>query len=204
MDIPSPAELIRGCEEYDKHVKRDFSYNVSLFYIRQYWRDPLKIGEALSVLLYQWNSAFYRYGSFDIEKLEKCIECNLSKLDEYRSKDIMGLSPKDEDSIINLFDEFNEALQISNGKMKNRKSPVSVAKALHLLAPHFFPIWDAKIAKAYNCSYDKEPALKYVKFCKMIREEVKTLTPYINCDGKSILKMIDEYNFSKYSHEWIT
>jgi hypothetical protein len=31
MDIPSREQLIRGCEEFEKHEKRDAMYKVALF-----------------------------------------------------------------------------------------------------------------------------------------------------------------------------
>jgi hypothetical protein len=44
-----------------------------------------------------------------------------------------------------LFNDFLEALKTPpRNDKKERKSPVAVAKALHLLAPHFFPLWDNK------------------------------------------------------------
>jgi hypothetical protein len=38
-----------------------------------------------------------------------------------------------------FFDQFLEALKICEGTKKDTKSPVAVAKAMHLLAPAFFP-----------------------------------------------------------------
>jgi len=53
-----------------------------------------------------------------------------------------------------------KALQIADGKSAGRKSPVAVAKALHLLAHDFFALWDDKIAKAYNCHYRYIPFMQ--------------------------------------------
>ena len=93
-----------------------------------------------------------------------------------------------------------------------RRSPVSVAKALHLLAPSFFPPWDDKIAKNkdYECDYSSDPAEKYVKFCRItqkIADNVKNcdeVKSYIGqSDNKTLVKLIDEYNYSKYTQKWI-
>ncbi len=99
-----------------------------------------------------------------------------------------------------------DALQIADGSMCGRKSPVAVAKALHLLAPNFFPLWDDRIAKAYGCYYNNDPAEKYVQFMKLMKEFVENIKDYIDFSdylNKTLLKLIDEYNYSKYTKGWI-
>jgi len=115
----------------------------------------------------------------------------------------LSLSASDENDIINIFNIFLDVLQIDSGKMKGRKSHVAVAKTLHLLAPNFFPIWGEMIAKKYECYYNKNPAEKYILFCKKMKEMVKDVKDYISNNEKSILKLIDEYNYSKYTKRWI-
>jgi len=90
--------------------------------------------------------------------------------------------------------------------MKGRKSPVAVAKALHPLAPNFFPLWDDQIAKAYGCYYNNNPAEKYIRFMKLIKEFAEKVGDYINpsnYQNKTFLKLIDEFNYSKYTKRWI-
>jgi hypothetical protein len=109
--------------------------------------------DGLGVLLLTWNQAFYRYGTFDFNKLEECITENFQRVGNFRTRDISSLSNSDEEEIKYLFNRLLEALKIDSGKIQGRKSPVGVAKALHLLAPKFFPIWEYKIARAYGCYY---------------------------------------------------
>jgi len=265
-------------------------YKVATFLVNYFWDKPSKstdrlgIADGLGVLLLTWNNAFYRYGPFDFEKLEKCIIDNLPKIEEFRSRPISTLSSSDNDSIKQLFIEFLSALQIdiirfsdkntkkyaqkqltdlllklgvkyrTNGNLRSlydsikddqkikdalefidekrsnskksyvvikiskltdrqqkivesskliMRSPVAVAKALHLLAPEFFPPWDNKIArKGYQCNYAKNPAEKYLTFC----QKMKTMESKIkNCADKpsKLIKLIDEYNYSKYTQGWI-
>jgi hypothetical protein len=86
-----------------------------------------------------------------------------------------------------------------------RRSPVGVAKALHLLAPSFFPLWDAAIAKAYGFSYGSKPAQRYVAFMRASKLTVaslwRTIEPLL--DDKTPLKVLDEYNFAKVTKRWI-
>jgi hypothetical protein len=203
MHIPNYEEFLKGCEEFEKHEKRDAMYKVATFLVSHFWGKPTDMADGLGVLLLTWNQAFYRYGIFDFDKLEKCITHNLQRIESFRNRDILSLAISDEDDIKDLFVKFLEALQIDAGKMQGRKSPVAVAKTLHLLAPNFFPLWDDKIARVYGCYYGKKPAEKYVLFCKITKTLADKVGNYIARSDKTLTKLIDEYNYSKYTQGWI-
>jgi len=201
--FPTKDEFIKGIKEFEKNEKRDVAYKVSIFFISQFWGCPRNMAYGIGTLLLVWNNSFYRYRIFDFDKLEECIKENLEKLSKFKKRNITTLSESDELEVENIFNEFLEALKISD----NKKSPVAVAKALHLLAPNFFPLWDSKIAKAYGCNYHKnDPAKEYIKFMKLMKELTKHVTHFINLSyypNKTILKLIDEYNYAKYTKKWI-
>lgn len=182
--------------------KRDPIYEVATFIVKQTLDErlkELKVADGLAVLLLIWNSAVYRHGSFDFDKLDRCIEKNYDLIISFRNRTIFSLEGSDEQRIIQLFDDFNKALE-SIQKPKSKKTPVGVAKALHLLAPRFFPLWDETVANKYGCNYSKDPAKKYFQFCKISLECAKRLKNW--CGGleqNNILKQIDEYNYSKYT-----
>ncbi len=208
MNPPSCEEFCKGYKEFKEHETRDAMYKVATFLISSFWGKPSDMTDGLGVLLLTWNQAFYRYGIFNFNKLEKCITDNLQKIENFSNRDILSLSNSDEENIKDLFNKFLEALQIDSDK-KVKKSSVSVAKALHLLASEFFPLWDQKIAKAYECYYNKNPAERYFSFCKItkdIADKVKDcdeVKDYIIQSGKTLVKLIDEYNYSKYTQGWI-
>lgn len=234
-------------------------------------------------MLLTWNQAFYRYGIFDFDKLERCIAKIFLKIENFRNRDISSLSDDDSSDIENLFNQFLEALQTDSMKFSDKnkkkhtkrhleellskwkinydsssiraiyasikdnpkikdaiefikgdetgpkkeyiqitisklgnaetstlistklimKSPVAVAKALHLLAPNFFPLWDDKIARAYRCYYNEEPGKKYVSFCKITKTIADKAKDYIVLSDKTLIKLIDEYNYSKHTQGWI-
>lgn len=204
MNIPTCEQFVKGCEEFEKRERRDSMYKVATFLVSYFWGQPSDMADGLGVLLLTWNQAFYRYGSFSFDKLEACIERNFKKIEVFRNRNIISLSGEDENDIKQLFLDFLEALQIDLGKLRSRKSPVAVSKALHLLGPSFFPLWDDKIANAYGCHYSKSPADKYILFCLMVRDMVEKLK---NCIDKrfkkTLVKLIDQYNYSKYTQGWI-
>jgi hypothetical protein len=158
------------------------------------------MADGLEVLLRTWNQAIYRYGSFDFDKLESCIGTNIGLLTRFRAKNILDAIAEDEQQIKELFEQFLTALARADGN----KSPVAAAKALHLLAPDFFPLWDKQIALAYGLDYSRQPIEKFVAFCKASQSIARQLRPLIQLPSrKTLLKLIDEYNYAKYTKQWI-
>jgi hypothetical protein len=203
IHIPSHDEFARGCQQYEAHEKRDAMYKVATFLVSHFWGAPADMADGLGVLLRTWNHAFYRYGLFDFDELEQSIANNMDRLDALRRRDILSLSDADEEVVEDLFLVFLQALQIHEGKAGGRKSPVGASKALHLLAPGFFPLWDARIAEAYGCSYHGDPVGKYIQFCRITQQIADVVQNYVPLKDKTLVKLIDEYNYSKYTQGWI-
>jgi hypothetical protein len=201
--IPTRDEFVRGCQQYEAHEKRDAMYKVATFLVCHYWGKPADMADGLGVLLLTWNQAFYRYGLFDFDELERSIRNNMNKLDTFRHRDILSLSDADVGAVEDLFLVFLQALQIHEGKAEGRKSPVGASKALHLLAPGFFPLWDARIADAYKLNYYSDPAGKYIELCRITRQIAEAVQNYMSIEDKTLVKLIDEYNYSKYTQGWI-
>jgi hypothetical protein len=201
MSTPIPANFKKGYLAFQKREKRDSMYSTATFLVAHFWSKPAEMADSLGVLLLTWNQAFYRYGIFDFDKLEECISKNLPLLDKYRNSSILNYTLADDEAIEHLFEQFLNALRIREGKKKGTKSPVAVAKALHLLAPDFFPLWDNKIARAYGCGYSSNPAEKYLLFVRKSKDMVERLqsTTDAKAMGKTLLKLVDEYNYAKYT-----
>lgn len=192
-------ELVAGSNAFQKHEMRDAMYKTATFLVKHFWGNAREMSDGLGVLLLTWNQAFYRYGSLDFFLLENCIVRNQQILDSFRNRNILDYSPNDDDAVGNLYDQFLDALQIASGKMKGRQSPVAVAKALHLLAPAFFPLWDDKIARAYDCHY------MYIPFMSKMKNMAEILASEINLQNtdKTFLKLIDEFNYAKFTKGWV-
>jgi len=179
-------------------------YKTATFLVEHFWGEPRDMADGMGVLLLTWNQAFYRYGSFNFSLLEDVLRANMPTIERLRARDIQSLVEADEPTIKQLFLAFLDALQIAEGKKKGCRSPVSVAKALHLLAPGFFPLWDDKIARAYGCYYSRDPVRKYLTFAYEMQELARQLQEHVppGC-GRTFLKLIDEYNYAKHTKAWI-
>ena len=144
------------------------------------------------------------FGGFDLSKLRACIATSLPTLNLYASRSIDTLAPPDNEHINELFGVFLDALQ--GGK---RRSPVAVAKTLHLFGPDLFPLWDTEIAIGYGSWWwlADFAATEYLSFCS----KMKRLAEHVNqCNcarnpvpKKSVLKLIDEYNYSRFTKGWV-
>lgn len=130
-------------------------------------------------------------------------------LEQYRRKNILDYSPSDDRHVSQLFQEFLCALEVSTaGQVK--QSPVATAKALHLLAPAYFPLWDETIAREYGCDYSNsrlatDRAAQYLKFMKLCQRIAARFAPPIGipATGKTLLKVIDEYNYVKFTERLV-
>lgn len=193
------SELKAGSKAFQEHEVRDAMYKIATFLVKHFWGKAREMSDSLGVLLLTYNQAFYRYGPIDFFALENCINQNLRALSSFRSRNILSYCTTDDIAIKDLYGQFLKALQINEGKTRGRQSPVAVAKALHLLAPTFFPLWDDKIARAYNCHYT------YVPFMQKMKDLVEILTPDIDLQNtdKTLLKLIDEYNYAKFTKAWV-
>jgi hypothetical protein len=202
----SLSELETECRAFEEWEPRDSMYRVSTFLVREWWCDPAKLVDALSVLLLIWNGAFYRYGTFDEAVAESCLQENGATLTAFREREISTFSGADEADAGRLFNVISEALA---RKIDGVESPVSAGKALHLLAPNFFPLWDQYIGPAYDCPYAGEVArVAYIVFMRKIRSVAIQLNAALASDRspqkewlsqKPLLKRIDEYNYMKYT-----
>ena len=203
LQIPGCDEFVRGVDAYEKNEHRGYLYFQALNHINQNWSNPKEMAQGIGLLLHGWHQGFYRFGNFDRSVLVECVERNLEIVNKFRNREISSLSNNDEIGIKELFDQFLDVLRGGN-----RRSPVAVAKSLNLLAPKFLPLWDRDIAFAYGYVWDgiltEFTGTDYISFCwkmKEMAERVQGCLP--NPDDRSVLKRIDEYNYSKYTKGWI-
>jgi hypothetical protein len=155
----------------------------------------------IGLLLKSWHNAFYRFGPYDTTRLAVCIEENMAMLFTLHERAIDSFAPDDEPRVRSLFGAFTPALR--GGKKGEQTSTVATAKAMHLLAPGFLPLWDNAIAGAY----EQFPmwSHNYVSFCWQMNELANAVQGYIeNPDDCTILKRVDEFNYAVYTRRWVS
>lgn len=178
---------------------RDLFYRAALVLIAASANPPseLDLAESLAVLLLTWNTQFYRFrGGFTQARLlairELLDHCTVD-LNDLRTRRLDTLTEADKTAISRTFHAFEIDL-----------GPVGAAKALHLLAPEFFPIWDDAIAKkAYRIYFKRAGGNSdhYLRLMRVTAAEIEGLGGWDAFDGNPI-KAIDEYNYCVYTQGW--
>jgi hypothetical protein len=193
------ANIAAAGRRFREAEPRDLFYRVSTRLLEL--TDETDIGidraECLAVLLQTWNRDFYRFhGPFTDERLNN-LAALLAHFDErlksYRHRRLEQFGPLDEPDVAEVFTAFEMEL----GK-------VGAAKALHLLAPQFFPLWDARIAQVVYHAYDKGRgfnAPSYLKAMRLVRQQVADLGGW-SAFPTNPLKAIDEFNYVVYTKRW--
>jgi hypothetical protein len=216
-DAPTPtlAELEAARTYYESVEPRDLFYRAATELVDRAIREdtplslargvldgairdaaPLNLAEALAVLLRTWNSAFYRFHhrTFDAKHfadINDLVRRRRKSLLALRARSIESLSNADESEVKSLFAAFEGVL-----------GPVGAAKALHLLAPRFFPLWDRAIAEGYHLSMKPQNSNddNYWRFTKKTREQCK-LIGWGKAIRRNPLKALDEFNYWRYTRK---
>ena len=160
--------------KYQKREPREAVYQVASRIIDQCWasRDYQTLALAVTALLVSWNARVHVGRETSFDKLPDFIRrhyrelCRLRKLDLHR-----------EPATFSDQGLYNELLHLLTVKKKNKTSlstPVGVAKALHILAPRYFPLWDREIARKSGHSIGMSP-YSYQRFGEKARQLVKRL-----------------------------
>jgi hypothetical protein len=200
--VPTPRQLERAKKLFENRESRHLFYPVALELIEVAQRDTtarISVAEALSVLLQTWNRRFYvskfrgRFPKRHLREIERLLEDHRHTLDLYRDRMIEDVTDEDEPAVERLFADFENVL-----------GPVGAAKALHLLAHRFFPIWDREIAIAYGCRVGRKGSngARYWRFMQLVAEDCQMVGGEQKW-GEELLKRLDEFNFCHYTKGWM-
>lgn len=191
---PTYEEIVQAHNLFLQNEPRDLFYRTATYLIELSLNQngALNISEAISALLQTWNKSYYRFRLFDdnhFRQIEILLQVNLNIILPFRNREISSHVDNDRETINSLFNSFENVL-----------GPVGFAKYLHLLAPHFFPIWDRTIAIAYNLplTISGTNSIKYFNFILTQKEQANAL-PRELPGGISKLKAIDEYNYCHFT-----
>jgi len=196
--MPTLQDLRAARDAFEANEPRDLFYRAAteLVVLALQGATSLSIAKALAVLLQTWNRAYYQFRPFDsqhFERIERLLKEHLDVLRAFRKRSIEAFVPDDDPTSASMFTDFEQVL-----------GPVGAAKSLHLLAPRFFPLWDRAIAEAYGLALGRRGtnAKRYLRFMSITRSQCTHLKPGLPSTW-NLLKAIDEYNYCKFTKEWI-
>jgi hypothetical protein len=199
--VPSETEFKAAITAYRTRETRGPIYFQALQHITERWGNGGEMATGIGLLLKSWHNAFYRFGPYDPARLKACLEENMLILDTLRERGIHSFASDDESQVRRLFSTLTAALK--GGKKGEQESTVATAKAMHLLAPGFLPLWDNPIAGAYG----QFPmwAHNYISFCGQMKQLASAVEGYVsNPDDCTILKRVDEFNYAVFTQRWVS
>jgi hypothetical protein len=179
------AEQLRSThEKYVQTVPNGYANAIRRVGAALASRNTDELASAVADWLQDLNRQYFRFRPDEVKtlmgRLLPIMQKDMESLVVFRARSIRSLSPSDKGEVLRLFCE----LRVQCG-------PVGAGKALHILAPNFFPLWDDKIAAGYGVTKDAEG---YFQFMNLVKEQVQHLPEGIVA-GVSILKILDEYNY---------
>ena len=179
--------------------------------------DPQVWCTALILFLYDWNAMYFKDNIESkswkalrdltihlVENLSMTIKKYKPFIDLFKKQklklDLVDSLDKYKPFITKLYEEF-----------KKITGSTGAAKVLHVLAPDFFVMWDAKIRQMYSIGDSPDDYYRFlVKMRDEIREAVNTYKQAFKINSyeearedlesllrKKITRAIDEYNYSK-------
>jgi len=181
----SVEELLKVHAEYSSTVPNNYVITMERIEKTLTKQNVGETADAVAKWLKDLNRQYYRFRPDEAltlrERLEPLIAAELTAILRIRSRRIATLTSADEPTVRRLFDCLRPEL-----------GPVGTGKALHVLAPNFFPLWDNTIASDfYRVSTD---ANGYIQFMILVKEQVVNLPDEL-APGLTALKAIDEYNY---------
>ncbi len=194
-DSITTADIEKAHASFQAQEPHDIFYRTATILVDLALRREIAITveEALAVLLQTWNKNFYRFkkefNAAHFEEIRSVLTKHGPLLAECRERNIEDLQPDDQPGMAVLFEAFEEVL-----------GAVGAAKALHLLAPKLFPLWDTAIAKGYHVPLNRvgSKSCLYWEFMKISKKQCCVLRKE-GWRGDNALKAIDEYNYCRYT-----
>lgn len=187
---------------YDRYLEKK---NWSL------WRVPeVPIGEIAE--LFKFIKSWDRFFQGDEKKFKEIYAKIFPAIEELRSLNIEDADLTDREIASKIKDVFNKVARCA---IMDRYESTDASKILHTIIPDFFVMWDDKI-KDGLVQGRRMGATYAFYFLPIAQNEInETIETYMtekgmsrieaikyirnSCDGKTLAKLIDEYNYMKYT-----
>ncbi|WXG41522.1 MAG: hypothetical protein WED07_12280 [Candidatus Freyarchaeum deiterrae] len=215
--LKEPLTVINGCKKYHEMNERDMEYVISRDIVALKPNDKNHMFAGIKTIIASWNAIRLRWiPTSKRNNLENDITSSLdvcySDLNKLEGKNLLELNYADFKIIKQIFSIFSskQSIEYTGG-----------SKALHIIKPDIFMMWDASIRDAYHKFHSDKTHPKeecYIHFLQQsqgILKEVLSKTTaeklwkqHSNFIDKSFveafsfrespLKMLDECNFMKF------
>jgi hypothetical protein len=188
VNQPTVEGLRSTHEKYVQTVPNSYATAIRRVTTALINRNTEELASAVADWLQDLNRQYFRFRPDEVTtlvgRLLTVLQKNMGSLVKFQARSVKSLTLSDKSEILQLFNV-----------LRAQCGPVGAGKALHVLAPTFFPLWDDKIAAGYGVMRDDEG---YFQFMNLVKGQVQHLPDDI-VPGVSILKILDEYNYLQIS-----
>lgn len=206
--------LLKGCSIFVQVEPRDAVYVSALRSIESGEQSTKRKAEAAKTLLLSWNEVYYKDRPMLVERIvpdiQEFLRVSEKQMDTLKNAKLGRIIPGEALIVTELFKRLSAVESIEK---------TGAAKALNLLIPEVFVMWDTCIREAYHDLYhvhNKEDHKNgdtscYASFMRKhneiasallpTEEELKTKHPVFARLGirRSIAKMLDEANYARFT-----
>lgn len=217
--------MVKGCRAFHADEPKDPFYRVSQWVLKRCWEsgsvlNPPMAAGALGVLAVSWNTGYYRGLAPDFEVVEQFLVNNRSELLELRGRAIPSFEKAQDAAVVGrLFRKLRSILGVEKRspvtkRVRRTQAHIPAGKVLHMLAPNLLPLWDNNIAREWGCdwspAYSSDQA--YLGFVEVSRDTLSRIAPWRELKRRSrslrghvggLLKVLDEWNYAKFTGGWI-
>jgi hypothetical protein len=196
-DLKKPEKLLEGCRRFHEIEPRDIAYVVCSKLVSQDPRNTAYVLGGTRVFLQVWNAVYIqklpqslkRSMEDDITSAYSSCADKLALLSGRRLEDVDLSSVQAIDAIKAAFRCFAQYESIGD---------TGASKAVHMLNPALFMMWDTKIRNAYS---ELLPDELWVQLLERLpdewRSKVQELPPHAR---KSFIQKLAEYMCESYLH----
>lgn len=156
------------------------------------WYKNINTIKGILLLLFTWNFAAQKTKKLNFENVGEILQKCESELEELEKYTIENIDEKAAEKIKKIFCEFKKVM-----------GQTGASKALSLLNPRLFVMWDTKIRKRLGKELipgieNGEKPQHYILFLKGIRKIISEYRLKEKLPTDAILaKKVDEYNYVK-------
>lgn len=199
---PDPEEFLKLVTMYEeKYESLEMIYRDSLKKFNAKELHNFNKDEIQSILaqyLMKWGNMTRVLGYKGCTALGTKLQQMDTRLKTIKQEDLLTIDlSKTSKEIADFYTEIMNTTWTSKKGRVKRVGPTSASKALHLVAPNVFMIWDRAIRQYYGF---QENGKDYVRFLTTMQSWLKELKPNmekLQKYSKSYTKIIDEYNWIK-------
>jgi len=220
--ISDYSDFFNLVEKFNKEENRAFFYDIAIKMVNEVKKERgdkwLLDGRTISAIMlieYTWNFASPITKKLTHGKVKNLLMKNYNDLLELQNSSLTKITSLDNNIIVAIFEDFKEIF-----------GQTGASKALAIINPNLFVMWDTEIRKKLKIKYkidigNGQSGKHYLNFLRFIKSEIDKLVKFygnedfvisrcewkirkemqkfgIEPEKRTLAKLMDEYFYAKY------